>query len=111
MRLIDADLLIKIIKNSNSLGGLMAPVVKAIYNYVIKLVESMPTAENTAEWDKRSVMTCGNLLRTHSDVVEYRCSKCRRWSAHYLGQIKGDYCSHCGAKMINTDNTMDDYMR
>lgn len=43
MRLIDADLLIEIIQNSNSAGGYMAPVVNAIYKYAINMVNAMPT--------------------------------------------------------------------
>ena len=43
MRLINADLLVEIIQNSNSMGGYMAPVVNAIYEYAIKMVNSMPT--------------------------------------------------------------------
>ena len=47
MRLINADLLIKTIKNSCSMGGYMGKVVDAIYEYFIKVVESMPTAVDT----------------------------------------------------------------
>ena len=49
MRLIDADALINLIKNSCSMGGYMGKVVEAIYEYFIKVVESMPTAVDLPE--------------------------------------------------------------
>lgn len=51
MRLIDADLLIQIIENSNSMGGYMQPVVNSIYEWAIKLINNMPTV-NSYKVDK-----------------------------------------------------------
>ena len=40
--LIDRSQLIKTIKYSNSMGGYMAKVVDAVYEYATKIVEAMP---------------------------------------------------------------------
>ena len=64
-----------------------------------------------AEWCNRSYASCGTILRWKADVVEYQCSKCKRWSQWWFGTCKNEYCSHCGAKMTNDFNTIDDYKR
>lgn len=75
MRLINADLLIETIRNSNSMGGYMAPVVNSIYEYAIKMINTMPTIEERphGKWIRRRYIK-GNDWNKSFDM--YVCSNC-----------------------------------
>ena len=64
-----------------------------------------------AEWTERSFMSCGMILKTRSDVVENKCSKCGRWALNWYGRSKYDFCPNCGERMTNASNTIEDFER
>lgn len=63
------------------------------------------------KWQDRKCVSCGWMLKTRSDVVEYQCSKCKRWAVKWEGTMDYEKCPHCGANMregeasdTNSDN-------
>lgn len=52
-----------------------------------------------AKWQDRKYVSCGWILKTKSDVVEYQCSKCKHWAVKWEGIWDYEKCPHCGADM------------
>ena len=52
-----------------------------------------------AKWQERHHVSCGWVLKTGSNLVEYQCSKCKRWAVKWEGTIDYEKCPHCGADM------------
>ena len=99
MRLIDADALIKLIKNSCSMGGYMGKVVEAIYEYFIKVVESMPTAVDLPELKEayQDGYKDGQNDRPQGEWIDYdntfyKCPEC--------GYLLEKCCPQCQNKVI-----------
>ena len=80
-------------------------------DFAIKKINKSKNKRQKAKWCDRSYMSCGNILRTRSDVVEYKCLHCGRWTQWWYGTCKNEYCSHCGYKMTNDSNTIKDFER
>lgn len=56
------------------------------------------------EWEDSHIYSCGKILKGRNDVIEHKCSVCKRWSIKWDGTIPDNYCSHCGADMRGEDN-------
>ena len=55
------------------------------------------------EWEDSHIYSCGKILKGRNDVIEHKCSVCKRWSIKWDGTIPDNYCSHCGADMRGED--------
>lgn len=64
-----------------------------------------------AQWTDRSFMSCGKILKHRFDVVELKCSKCKRWALSWFGTDKYEYCPNCGKKMVNAGLELKDCKR
>ena len=51
------------------------------------------------EWEDSHIYSCGKILKGRNDVIEHKCSVCKRWSIKWDGTIPDNFCSHCGADM------------
>lgn len=56
-----------------------------------------------AKWQERQHVSCGWMLKTRSNVVEYQCSKCKFWAVKWEGTWDYEKCPHCGALMSAND--------
>lgn len=52
-----------------------------------------------AKWQKRQRVSCGWVLKTRSNLVEYQCSICKLWAVKWADTLDYDRCPHCGATM------------
>lgn len=56
------------------------------------------------EWEESHIYSCGKILKGRNDVIEHKCSVCKRWSIKWDGTIPDNFCSHCGADMRGDNN-------
>ena len=56
-------------------------------------------ARPKGEWEDSHIYSCGKILKGRNDVIEHKCSVCKRWSIKWDGTIPDNFCSHCGADM------------
>lgn len=52
-----------------------------------------------AKWQERQHVSCGWVLKTRSNLVEYQCSKCKLWAVKWEDTLDYEKCPHCGADM------------
>ena len=105
MRLIDADALIeKYDLKGNALTAINnAPTII----WCNQTSDGLPLFDlrerPKGEWEDSHIYSCGKILKGRNDVIEHKCSVCKRWSIKWAGTIPDNYCSHCGADMRGED--------
>ena len=67
-------------------------------------IEALKTERPKGEWEDSHIYSCGKILKGRNDVIEHKCSVCKRWSIKWDGTIPDNYCSHCGADMRGDNN-------
>lgn len=70
---------------------------------VIELIDNAPTIDAKpvvhGHWDDASLISSGYLLRNSENIVEHRCSVCKKWSSRLELVSEDLFCPNCGAKM------------
>lgn len=110
MRLIDADALKEAIENHFDMLDAYFPnkFIEEIDNartiiWCNQTSDGVPMMDlrgtPKGEWEESHIYSCGKILKGRNDVIEHKCSVCKRWSIKWDGTIPDNFCSHCGADM------------
>lgn len=72
-------------------------IAEAIENKIPAIIDGLEKAEET-ELMHYETISAGKLLRDKTDIEEFRCMACGRFSIIFQGYEKSHYCPICGRK-------------